>query len=394
MPQICKRTLDESRDGWANIGPGGSIVVTVGASGKLSCGMQPIPSATNARSTAVSDAPGLGQGVPASGVPPLMLSTWSFGRVANTAGFEVLSAGGSALDGAIAAAVAVENDPAIDSVSIGGLPDETGRVSVDASVMLSPSACGAVCAVRGFANPSRIARRVMERTVHILLAGEGAEAFAAEEGFTPHIARMLTDEAAREYRKFLVSRAMAPKPERRGILPAMNVEERYAEASSGKFAGAATEGAERPQKEPMHDTVCILARDRRGTLAGVCTTSGLGFKLAGRVGDSPIIGHGLYVDPEVGGVSATGNGELVMSVCGSFLGVEFMRQGRSPAEALLGVLERIRQKHTIVEAHQVALIAMRADGTWASAALRKGFSHCISTEDGMRLEATGTVAIA
>lgn len=318
-----------------------------------------------------------------------MLSTWSFGQVANAAGYGILQAGGSALDAAIAAAVAVENDPEVDSVSIGGLPDETGRVSVDASVMLSPSQCGAVCAVRGYASPSRLARRVMERTVHILLAGEGAEQFAAEEGFTQHPTGMLTKEAAAEYRKFLVSRALAPAPKRRGILPAMNVEERYAEASSGKFAVAPAELAE---KEPMHDTVCILARDSRGTLAGVCTTSGLGFKLAGRVGDSPIIGHGLYVDPEVGGASATGNGELVMSVCGSFLAVEFMRQGRTPAEALLAVLDRIRHKHKIVDAHQVALIAMRADGTWASAALRKGFSHCISTHDGTKLEPTQNVS--
>ena len=319
-----------------------------------------------------------------------MLSTWSFGRVANAAGFSVLQAGGSALDAAIAAAVAVENDPEIDSVSVGGLPDETGQVSVDASVMLSPSQCGAVCSVRGYPSPSRLARRVMERTVHILLAGDGAAAFAAEEGFAQHPTGMLTEQAAKEYRKFLVSRAMSPVPKRRGILPAMNVEERYAAASSGKFAVAPAEPAE---KEPMHDTVCILARDRRGTLAGVCTTSGLGFKLAGRVGDSPIIGHGLYVDPEVGGASATGNGELVMSICGSFLAVEFMRQGRTPAEALLAVLQRIRQKHTIVEAHQVALIAVRADGTWASAALRKGFSHCISTQDETKLEPTPNVAM-
>lgn len=324
-----------------------------------------------------------------------MLSTWSFGAVANRAGGPALFAGGHARDCAIVAAAAVENDPAVDSVGIGGLPDSTGRVSVDASVMLAPSQCGSVCAVRGYANPASIARRVMDRTVHIMLAGEGAEQFAADQGFLRHPTELLTPEARSEFNRFLVSRASAPPVERLGVLPPMNVEERYAHARSGKFpvAPASHGGSSRPPKEPMHDTVCILAQDREGVLAGVCTTSGLGFKLAGRVGDSPIIGHGLYVDPEVGAASATGNGELIMSVCGSFLAAEFMRQGRSPAEALLAVLERIRSKHTIVDAHQIALIAVRADGQWASASLRPGFSHCVTDVAGTRLEPSPNVVL-
>ncbi len=324
-----------------------------------------------------------------------MLSTWSFGAVANRAGGPLLMAGTGALDAAIAAAAAVENDPAVDSVGIGGLPDSSGRVSVDASVMLAPDRCGSVCAVRGYANPAAIARRVMDRTVHIMLAGDGAEQFAAAQGFTRHPTELLTPQAQSEFNRYLVGRAAAPAPSRLGILPPMNVEERYAEASSGKYPVAPAEPvSETPaSKEPMHDTVCILARDRAGVLAGVCTTSGLGFKLAGRVGDSPIIGHGLYVDAEIGGVSATGNGELIMSICGSFLATEFMRQGRTPAEALLAVLERIRAKHTIVDAHQVALIAVRADGQWASASLRPGFSHCITDDAGTRLEPSPNVML-
>lgn len=324
----------------------------------------------------------------------VMLSTWTFGQVANAAGWPVLAAGGGALEAALAAAVAVEEDPEVDSVSVGGLPDRSGRVSVDASVMLSPAEAGAVCFVRGFANPSLLARAVMDRTIHTMLAGSGAEEFARQQGFVERGAAgggagadpLLTDEARRHWERFLVAEASRPPAERGaklGTLPAMDVQQRYAVARRGHSL-----------PEPSHDTVCILARDRRGVLAGVCTTSGLGFKLPGRVGDSPIIGHGLYVDPAVGAVSATGNGELVMSVCGSFLGVELMARGMEPLEALRGVLERIAQKHQIKPQHQVALIALRADGTWASAALRPGFSHCISTAAGTELAPAQGVILA
>lgn len=297
-----------------------------------------------------------------------MLSTWTFGAVANGAGWPVLAGGGAALDAVVAGATAVEDDPSVDSVGIGGLPDAAGDVSLDACVMTDPDRCGSVCYVRRYAHAAQLARRVMERTIYIMLAGDGAERFAAREGFRQ--AELLTPAARRQWEQW---RATTGDEEdgRLGYTPPMNVEERY-----------------RAAKEPMHDTVCVLARDAAGRVAGVCTTSGLGFKLPGRVGDSPIIGHGLYVDQTVGGASATGNGELIMGVCGSFLAVEYMRQGREPAEALVGVLERVAEvsaRRGGKADHQAALIAVRSDGVWAAASLRPGFSCCVSTAEGTKL---------
>lgn len=300
----------------------------------------------------------------------MLLSTWSFGRVANAAGWPVLAAGGEALDAAVAGATAVEEDPAVDSVGIGGLPDASGQVSLDACVMTDPDRCGAVCYVRRFPHAAGIARRVMERTIYIMLAGEGAERFAESEGFAPR--QLLTDEARRQWEAWRqTAGARGQEDGRLGYTPPMNVEERYHRA-----------------REPMHDTVCVLARDATGGLAGVCTTSGLGFKLPGRVGDSPIIGHGLYVEQSVGAATATGNGELIMGVCGSFLAVELMRQGRPPEDALMGVLERAAAVSTRRGAkadHQAALVAIRADGAWAAASLRPGFSYCLTTATGTEL---------
>lgn len=310
-----------------------------------------------------------------------MLSTWSFGPTANAAGWPILAQGGDALDAAVAGASAVEIDPQVDSVGIGGLPDASGRLSLDASVMTDPARCGSVCYLRGFAQAAQIARRVMDRTMHVMLAGDGAEAFAAAEGFTPRPVDELTPSSRDAYRDWRSSKSADDLARYRGEPPPMNVEERYRQATAGR----------RP--EPSHDTVCVLARDQRGRLAGVCTTSGLAFKMPGRVGDSPIIGSGLYVDQQAGAASATGNGELIMGVCGSFLCTELMRQGRTPAEAILAVLERVRARYDLHAEHQVALIAVRADGLWASGALKPGFSHAITDARGPRLEPTPNVLL-
>ncbi len=325
-----------------------------------------------------------------------MLSTWSFGPVASRAGFPILQAGGPALDAVVAAATAVELDPTVDSVGVGGLPDASGHVSLDACVMTSPARCGSVCYLRGYPSAAQIARRVMEKTIHIMLAGAGAEEFAHRQGFSP--AQTLTPEARAAWEQWKGqggSLAWAERAEREGYVPPMNVEERYRQARGAGPASPspppAAAGPDRP--EPSHDTVCVLARDQAGDLAGVCTTSGLAFKVPGRVGDSPIIGHGLYVDPTAGCAAATGNGELVMGVCGSFLAVELMRQGRSPQEAILAVLERVRASYPLLPDHQVAMIAMRPDGAWASGALRPGFSHCLADAQGIRVEPAQQVLI-
>jgi N4-(beta-N-acetylglucosaminyl)-L-asparaginase len=313
---------------------------------------------------------------------PFILSTWSFGPVANAAGFPVLAAGGSALDAAVTAASAVEIDPKVDSVGVGGLPDASGRLSLDASVMTDPDRCGSVSYVRGVVHPARLARAVMDHTMHVMLAGDGAEAFARAQGHPTRDPNALTDHARSAYLQWRGNRSDADLARYTGEPPPMNVEERYAQARSAQH---------RP--EPSHDTVCVLARDARNQLAGVCTTSGLAFKMPGRVGDSPIIGSGLYVDQTAGAASATGNGELILGVCGSFLAVELMRQGRSPAEAIAAVLDRIRQRYRLLPDHQVALVAIRADGLWASGSLRPGFSHCHTDHSGTRLEPAHHVLI-
>jgi isoaspartyl peptidase/L-asparaginase-like protein (Ntn-hydrolase superfamily) len=310
---------------------------------------------------------------------PLMLSTWSFGPVANAAGYPMLLAGADALDAAVAGATAVEDDPSVDSVGTGGYPDASGEVSLDACVMRAPDQCGAVAYVRNVPNPAQVARAVMERTTHVMLAGAGAEAFAARQGFPP--GATLTPAARAAWRAWQAERAGtagASTSAREGFVPPMNVEERYRQAQPTVGQPSRPLGS--------HDTVCVLARDRAGKLGGVCTTSGLAFKVPGRVGDSPIIGHGLYVDQSTGAAAATGNGELVMGVCGSFLAVEVMRRGGSPAEAVEEVLRRVASAYALLPDHQVALIALAPDGRWASGALRPGFSHCISDGGGTRTE--------
>lgn len=305
---------------------------------------------------------------------PTILSTWSFGPIANAAALASIASGGSALDAAVAAAGAVELDPTVNSVGVGGIPDADGQVSLDACVMTGPDRCGSVACIRKFPNPAAIARRVMERTIHVMLVGEGAELFAAREGFAP--APLLSCEAIGEWHKWRNDPKNLDQGRYRGWLPPVNVEE------AGRAPGANT-----PRGEPKsHDTVSVLVRDAAGKLAGVCSTSGMAFKVPGRVGDSPIIGHGLYVDQTAGAAAATGTGELIMGTCGSFLAVELMRSGAEPMAAIETVLRRIEKSYTLRTEHQVALIAMAPDGRWASGALRGGFVHCISDATGTRTE--------
>lgn len=310
-------------------------------------------------------------------MPPLALSTWSFGAVANGAAWPLLQGGGDALDAVVKGATAVEEDPAVDSVGVGGLPDAAGEVTLDAMVMTDPAQSGAVGCLAGYVHAAALARRVMEGTIHKLLVGTGAAAFAERQGFAR--ANLLTPQARAAWERW---RAENPEPRvggKLGYVAPMNVEERYRQEAQG--------GSPAPARPlPGHDTVCVLAIDARGRLAGAVTTSGLGFKIPGRVGDSPTVGHGLYVEQGVGAAAATGNGELVMGVCGSFLGVELMRAGRSPADAIRGVLERVVDRYELHPDHQVGLIAVGAHGGWASGALREGFAHCVSDAQGTRTE--------
>jgi isoaspartyl peptidase/L-asparaginase-like protein (Ntn-hydrolase superfamily) len=290
-------------------------------------------------------------------MPLILLATWSFGRTAVAAGWPHLARpGGSSLDAVEQAVRAVEADPACTTVGYGGYPDAAGEVTLDASIMVSPARCGSVCFVRRILHPVTLARRVMEHTGHVMLAGDGAERFALSQGIAP--ADLASDASRRAYEKWL---AEHPGQGRPTAAPRANVEE----------AGLSPEDS--------HDTVGVLALDAAGVLAGACSTSGLAFKLPGRVGDSPVIGHGLYVDPRHGAAVATGHGELIMGVCGAFLAVEEMRRGASPAEAAAEVMRRIAESRTLDAGCQAAVITLAPDGRWSSAALRAGFKVAVRT---------------
>jgi N4-(beta-N-acetylglucosaminyl)-L-asparaginase len=229
----------------------------------------------------------------------VVIATWTFGRTAVKVAAPLLAAGRPALDCALAGAQAVEDDPAVDTVGYGGLPNSAGVVQLDACVMDGHTlACGAVAGLENIRHPAALARRVMEKTPHVLLVGAGAQQFALQQGFP--LEPLLTPESVAKWAK------TKPKPK-----PA-------------RPPGAPPDG---------HDTVAVLALDKRGHLGGVCTTSGLPHKLPGRVGDSPLIGHGLYVDDSAGAAGATGTGEEIIRVGGSLLVVEAMRAGKSPQEA-------------------------------------------------------------
>ncbi len=288
---------------------------------------------------------------------PILLSTWSFGLRGHEAAWPDLQAGGEALDAVVAAATTIEADPEIDSVGFGGLPDRDGRVTLDACVMKSPASCGSVCGLRRHLHAARIARRIMEDTEHVMLAGEAADVFADSVG-EPE-----TDLLAPE------AKAAWDRWRTEGIdVDLIRDAGRPIDRDGGRLFGGDDE-----QRWAGHDTIGTLALDVRGVLAGACSTSGSPWKVPGRVGDSPIVGHGLYVDPGVAAVSATGSGELVMGVCGAMLAVECIRRGDEPLDALLTVLRRIDAAYEMLPTHQIGLVALRADGTMASAALRDGF---------------------
>lgn len=308
---------------------------------------------------------------------PIILSTWSFGKIANAAGWEVLRAGGDSLDAVEQGCRAVEADPSVNTVGFGSVPDASGRLSLDGSIMQSAGRCGSVCFSRKHVHVVSLARLVMEKTDHVLLAGEGADDFGIEQGMVP--AELMNDEGRRLYEEWKAGGE--GKEVKKGKA---NIEE--------ETGGGEVDGEDLPHNQD-HDTVGVLALDEKGVLSGACSTSGLRFKLPGRVGDSPIIGHGLYVDPEHGACVCTGNGELVMGVCGSFLAVELMRGGVSADDAAVRVLERIRDAYEMKDDYQVGIITLRADGEWASAALREGYTTYRTSNEGTEREQPGKILL-
>ena len=270
---------------------------------------------------------------------PVICSTWNFGLPANELAWKVLDNGGKAMDAAEAGARHAESDPENSSVGFGGLPDEKGNVTLDACVMDSTGNAGSVAFLQNIKHPVSVARKVMEETKHVMLVGEGARQFAVSNGFEE--INLLTEQSEKDWKKWL--------KERREMTP-----------------------------HETHDTLSVLVQDKMGDLAGACTTSGWAYKLHGRVGDSPIIGAGLFVDNEVGCAAATGLGEEVIKTTGSFLVVELMRQGYDPTKACEEALKRVIKAHNGNPDFQIGYIALRKDGEIGSACLKWSFEYALA----------------
>jgi N4-(beta-N-acetylglucosaminyl)-L-asparaginase len=294
---------------------------------------------------------------------PLVVSTWDAGLRANKAAWEVLSKGGRALD-AVEKGVMVTESEQNCCVGLGANPDRDGFVTLDASIMDENFNCGSVAALERIKHPISVARKVMEKTPHVMLVGAGAQMFAIAEGFTLE-PQQLSPSAQKAYDNWLKKSEYKP--------PRINVENVN---DHGPFAPAKLENG-----EWNHDTIGMVAMDKNGNLSGSCTTSGAGFKMRGRVGDSPIIGAGLYVDNEVGACTATGQGEDVIRICGSHTVVEFMRQGLTPVEACRKAIHRLaRIKAGKVKDIQVAFLAINKKGDAGAFALHPGFSYALKRE--------------
>jgi len=272
---------------------------------------------------------------------PIVISTWLHGIPANEASIEVLKKNGSALDAVEAGVRVTEADAENQSVGLGGRPDSEGNVTLDACIMDSDGNAGSVGFLQNIKHPISVARKVMEETDHVMLAGKGALKFALSKGFKRE--NLLTEASRRGWLEWQKNNRIKD--------------------SWG------------PNDD--HDTITSLAQDNNGNLSGACTTSGLAYKLHGRVGDSPIIGAGMYVDNEVGAAGATGMGELVMKTCGSFLVVELMRQGYSAMEACNEAVDRIVRQEGGKTKLQVGYIALGKDGSIGYSSIQKGFQYAL-----------------
>tara|TARA_B110000003_G_scaffold263553_1_gene287396 strand:+ start:40590 stop:41570 length:981 start_codon:yes stop_codon:yes gene_type:complete len=270
---------------------------------------------------------------------PVVISTWNHGLPANDAAMEVLMNGGKSIDAVEKGAMVPEADPESMSVGYGGLPDRDGHLTLDACIMDHNGNCGAVSYLEHIKHPISVARKVMDDTPHVMLSGKGALDFALSKGFEKE--DLLTESARQKWQEWKVESKYQP---------IVNVEN--------------------------HDTIGLLAIDKNGDISGACTTSGLSWKMHGRVGDSPIIGAGMFVDNEVGGCCATGMGEAVMKTLGSFLVVELMRQGASPQEACEQAIARITKNQNYKDM-QIGYLAINKKGEHGAYAVHPWFNYAL-----------------
>lgn len=283
---------------------------------------------------------------------PIVLSTWNFGIQANEAAWEVLKNKGRALDAVEAGVKIPEGDPKERSVGYGGRPDRDGKVTLDACIMDEFSNIGSVACLQHIKHPISVARAVMEKTPHVMLVGDGALQFALSQGFQKE--NLLVEESEKEWKEWLKTSQYKP---------IANIEN--------------------------HDTIGMIALDAQGNLSGACTTSGMAFKMHGRVGDSPIIGAGLYVDNEIGAATATGHGEEVIRITGCHLVVELMRQGKSPQkaceEAVARIVKLTKNRGKELKDIQVGFIALNKKGEYGSYCIQGGFNYAVQDASGSKL---------
>src|SRR5882724_2563698 len=276
---------------------------------------------------------------------PIVVSTWDFGVGANEEAWKILSKNGRALDAVEAGVQVPEGDPKETSVGLGGLPDRDGRVTLDACIMDEFANCGSVACLEHIVHPISVARKVMEKTPHVMLVGDGALQFALANGFKKE--NLLTPESEQAWKEWL---------KKAEYKPIANIEN--------------------------HDTIGMIALDAQQNFSGACTTSGMAYKMHGRVGDSPIIGAGLFVDNEIGAATSTGVGEEVIRICGSHLVVELLRQGNEPEAACRLAVERIVKNQPVKsKSIQVGFLALNKNGEYGAYALQKGFTYAVYSND-------------
>jgi isoaspartyl peptidase/L-asparaginase-like protein (Ntn-hydrolase superfamily) len=273
----------------------------------------------------------------------IVISTWDAGIAANAKAMQVLKEKGSVLDAVQQGVMVTEADPTSTSVGLSGMPDRDGHVTLDACIMDEEGNAGSVTFLEGIDHPISVARLVMEKTPHVILSGAGAQQFALQNGFI--LKKGMSAQARQEWEKWKTSTGYKP------VINKLN-----------------------------HDTIGMVARSANGKFAGACTTSGTAFKMHGRVGDSPIIGSGLFLDPMVGAATATGLGEAILRICGTHTIVELMRQGLSPQQACIEAIKRITSRQKNTGDLQVGFLALNRNGEVGAFSLQSGFVYAVARE--------------
>lgn len=298
---------------------------------------------------------------------PIVVSTWDSGMPVNAEAWKILSTKGTALDAVEAGAMHIENEINC-CVGLGGYPDRDGIVTLDSCIMDQNANCGAVAGIERIKHPVSVARKVMEKTPHVILVGAGAQQFAVENGFKLESGE-LSESAKNAYTEWL---------KKSEYKPVINIENKK---QNGPFAPNFFEDG-----TANHDTMGLVALDMNGNLSGAVTTSGMAYKLHGRVGDSPIIGAGLFVENEVGAATSSGTGEEVIRICGTHLVVEFMRQGYSPEMACKKAVERIvKRDKEKAKKLQVGFLALNRKGQYGAYAIQKGFVISVKSDKENRI---------